>query len=47
VPIPLALAHQAVALVVLTLAVMQAARLAARPATAAFPEAALPIGQPG
>jgi heme a synthase len=35
VPIVLALAHQAVAIAVLTLAVMQAARLAARPAEAA------------
>jgi cytochrome c oxidase assembly protein subunit 15 len=31
VPVPLALAHQAVAIVVLTLAVYQAERLAARP----------------
>jgi heme a synthase len=47
VPIPLALAHQAVAIAVLTLAVMQAERFAARPAPAAFPQAALPVGQVG
>jgi cytochrome c oxidase assembly protein subunit 15 len=47
VPIALALAHQAVAIAVLTLAVMQAERLAGRRAPAAFAEAALPVGQAG
>jgi cytochrome c oxidase assembly protein subunit 15 len=47
VPIMLALSHQAVAIVVLTLAVIQAERLAGPPAPAAFPQAALPVGQAG
>ncbi|MET4293244.1 cytochrome c oxidase assembly protein subunit 15 [Bradyrhizobium sp. LB8.2] len=46
VPIDLALAHQAVALVVLTLAVMQTERLAARGSTEAQPRA-IPVSQPG
>jgi heme a synthase len=47
VPIALALAHQAVAIVVLTLAVMQAERLAARGAPNALPHAAVSVGQAG
>jgi cytochrome c oxidase assembly protein subunit 15 len=47
VPIDLALAHQAVAIVVLTLAVVQAERLAARQVRSAPPESAAAVGQPG
>jgi heme a synthase len=47
VPIVLALAHQATAIVVLTFAVMQAERLAARSAPSALPESAVPAGQAG
>jgi len=46
VPIGLALAHQAVAIVVLTLAVMQAERLASRKPAEVYPRA-VPVGQPG
>lgn len=46
VPIGLALAHQAVAIVVLALAVMQAERLALRQTAEAQPRA-VPVGQPG
>ncbi|MEK9282365.1 COX15/CtaA family protein, partial [Bradyrhizobium sp. ISRA442] len=46
VPIGLALAHQAVAIAVLTLAVMQAERLAARQSAEAQPRA-VPVGQAG
>ena len=46
VPIDLALSHQAVAIVVLTLAVMQAERLASRQ-SAKRSRAAVPVGQPG
>ncbi|MCK1653564.1 COX15/CtaA family protein [Bradyrhizobium sp. 149] len=46
VPIDLALAHQAVAIVVLTLAVMQTERLATRGSTEAQPRA-VPVGQAG
>jgi cytochrome c oxidase assembly protein subunit 15 len=46
VPIDLALAHQAVAIVVLTLAVMQTERLAPRHSTEAQPRA-VPVGQAG
>ena len=46
VPIDLALAHQAVAIVVLTLAVMQMERLAPRHSTEAQPRA-VPVGQAG
>jgi heme a synthase len=46
VPIGLALAHQAVAIVVLTLAVMQAERLASRRPAESYPRA-VPVGQPG
>ena len=46
VPIDLALAHQAVAIVVLTLAVFQVERLAAQPQPAQ-PKLVLPAGQPG
>ena len=46
VPIDLALAHQAVAIVVLTLAVMQTERLATRSSTEAQPRA-VPVGQAG
>jgi len=46
VPILLALAHQAVAIVVLTLAVVQAERLASRKPAEAFGRA-VPVGQPG
>jgi len=46
VPIDLALAHQAVAIVVLTLAVLQVERLAARHSVEAQPRA-VPAGQPG
>ncbi len=47
VPIDLALAHQAVAIVVLTLAVLQTERLVARRATHDRHELVLPLGQPG
>ena len=47
VPIALALAHQAVAIVVLTLAVFQAERLAARRMESERPKLVLPAGQPG
>lgn len=46
VPIGFALAHQAVAIVVLTLAVMQVERLASRQSADVQP-GALPVGQPG
>lgn len=46
VPIDLALSHQAVAIVVLTLAVMQVERLASRQQAHAQPRA-VPVGQPG
>jgi cytochrome c oxidase assembly protein subunit 15 len=47
VPIDLALTHQAVAIVVLTLAVFQAERLAARRVAQGSEKLALPVGQPG
>jgi heme a synthase len=47
VPIGLALAHQAVAIAVLTLAVVQAERLAARQPVSAQQKLVLPVGQPG
>jgi heme a synthase len=47
VPIDLALAHQAVAIAVLTLAVVQAERLAAPRAVTERQKLALPAGQPG
>ncbi len=47
VPIDLALTHQAVAIAVLTLAVLQAERLAARQASSVPKDAAIPVGQPG
>jgi heme a synthase len=47
VPIDLALAHQAVAIVVLTLAVFQAERLVVRRAEQDPQELILPVGQPG
>jgi cytochrome c oxidase assembly protein subunit 15 len=47
VPIVLALAHQAVAIAVLTLAVLQAERLAARRPEPELQELAAPLGQPG
>jgi heme a synthase len=47
VPIDLALAHQAVAIVVLTLAILQAERLTARRTEADRPKLAVPVGQPG
>jgi heme a synthase len=47
VPIDLALAHQAVAIVVLTLAVSQAERLVARRAEQDPRKLILPVGQPG
>jgi len=46
VPITLALAHQAIAIAVLTLAVFQAERLAARRPASKQPELALAMGQP-
>jgi len=46
VPIDLALSHQAVAIVVLTLAVMQAERLASRQSAETQPRV-VPVGQPG
>ena len=45
VPLHLALSHQAVAIAVLTFAVMQAERLAPRPAEAASHRLAAPLGQ--
>jgi cytochrome c oxidase assembly protein subunit 15 len=47
VPIDLALTHQAVAIVVLTLAVVQAERLAVRQPDAQPRQLVLPLGQPG
>ena len=47
VPIDLALAHQAVAMVVLTLAVLQVERFAARQVEPAAKDSAVPVGQPG
>jgi len=47
VPILLALSHQAVAIVVLTFAVLQAERLSPRRVAAAVPGGALPVGQAG
>jgi heme a synthase len=47
VPIGLALSHQAVGILVLTLAVLQIERLTAPQATAAMKASASPIGQPG
>ena len=47
VPTSLALAHQAVAIAVLTLAVFQAERLAARQPVPAQQNLAMPVGQPG
>jgi heme a synthase len=47
VPIDLALAHQVVAIAVLTLAILQAERLAVRRAETDRPKLALPVGQPG
>jgi heme a synthase len=47
VPTSLALAHQAVAIAVLTLAVIQAERLAARQPVSEQQEFVLPVGQPG
>jgi heme a synthase len=47
VPMSLALAHQAVAIAVLTLAVFQAERLAARQPMPAQQDLAMPVGQPG
>lgn len=47
VPIGLALTHQACAIVVLTLVVMQAERLAVRQAKVAPRELGVPVGQPG
>src|SRR4029077_18049417 len=47
VPIDLALGHQAVAIVVLTLAVFQAERLVARRAEQDPQKLILPVGQPG
>ncbi|MGH6677464.1 MAG: COX15/CtaA family protein, partial [Bradyrhizobium sp.] len=47
VPIGLALTHQAWAIVVLTLVVMQAERLAVRQAKVVSRELGAPVGQPG
>jgi cytochrome c oxidase assembly protein subunit 15 len=47
VPIDLALTHQAVAIAVLTLAVFQAERLAARRVEQGGPKLVVPVGQPG
>ena len=47
VPIDLALAHQAVAIVVLTLAVLQTERLVARRTEHGSPKLGVPLGQPG
>jgi cytochrome c oxidase assembly protein subunit 15 len=46
-PLDLALAHQAVAIAVLTFAIVQAERLAARQLDQRRQELALPVGQPG
>src|SRR5882762_8075209 len=46
-PIDLALTHQAVAIVVLTLATLQVERLAARRTETAQPKLVVPVGQPG
>jgi cytochrome c oxidase assembly protein subunit 15 len=46
-PIDLALTHQAVAIMVLTLAVLQAERLASRRVEAGQSKLVLPVGQPG
>jgi cytochrome c oxidase assembly protein subunit 15 len=47
VPINLALTHQAMAIVVLTLAVLQTERLVARPTEIDRQKLAMPLGQPG
>jgi cytochrome c oxidase assembly protein subunit 15 len=47
VPINLALTHQAMAIVVLTLAVLQTERLVARPTETDRQKLAMPLGQPG
>jgi heme a synthase len=47
VPIDLALSHQAVAIVVLTLSVLQLERLSARRTALDRPNLAVPVGQPG
>jgi cytochrome c oxidase assembly protein subunit 15 len=47
VPIDLALTHQAIAIVVLTLAVVQAERLAVRGAKQDQRKLVVPVGQPG
>ena len=47
VPIDLALTHQAVAIVVLTLATLQVERLAVRRTETARPKLVVPVGQPG
>ena len=47
VPIDLALAHQAIAIVVLTLAVLQTERLVARRVGEDRPKLVVPVGQPG
>jgi heme a synthase len=47
VPINLALAHQAVAIVVLTLAVLQVERFAVRQTQPAAKDSVIPVGQPG
>jgi cytochrome c oxidase assembly protein subunit 15 len=47
VPTDLALSHQAVAIVVLTLSVLQLERLAARRTELDRPKLAVPVGQPG
>jgi heme a synthase len=46
-PIDLALTHQAVAIAVLTFAVLQAERLSPRRAVVAVSQAAMPVGQAG
>jgi cytochrome c oxidase assembly protein subunit 15 len=47
VPIDLALSHQAVAIVVLTLSILQLERLSARRTEVDRPKLAVPVGQPG
>ena len=47
VPIDLALSHQAVAIAVLTLSVLQLERLSARRTASDRPNLAVPVGQPG
>jgi cytochrome c oxidase assembly protein subunit 15 len=47
VPIDLGLTHQAMAIVVLTLAILQAERLAARRTETDRQKLVLPLGQPG